>query len=128
MDALRDGIGLRGYGQRDPKLEYKREGFEMFQDMLFQIRESVFRALTRVRVQMVSPEEEEARAAAEREALAREFRHREEQGQLSYSGGGETGSENQARKPVRAAPRVGRNDACPCGSGKKYKKCCGRGQ
>lgn len=128
MDALRDGIGLRGYGQRDPKLEYKREGFEMFQDMLFQIRESVFRALTRVRVQMVSPEEEEARAAAEREALALEFRHREGQGQLSYSGGGETGSENQARKPVRAAPRVGRNDACPCGSGKKYKKCCGRGQ
>ncbi|MDE5879248.1 MAG: preprotein translocase subunit SecA, partial [Desulfovibrio sp.] len=70
MDALRDGIGLRGYGQRDPKLEYKREGFEMFQDMLFQIRESVFRALTRVRVQMVSPEEEEARAAAERAAIA----------------------------------------------------------
>ena len=55
MDALRDGIGLRGYGQRDPKLEYKREGFEMFQEMLFQIRESVFRALTRVRVQRVSP-------------------------------------------------------------------------
>ena len=52
MDALRDGIGLRGYGQRDPKLEYKREGFEMFQAMLFQIRESVFRALTRVRVRI----------------------------------------------------------------------------
>ena len=128
MDALRDGIGLRGYGQRDPKLEYKREGFEMFQDMLFQIRESVFRALTRVRVQVVSPEEEEARAEAEREAMAREFRHREEPAQLSYSGGGETVSEAPARQPVRAAPRVGRNDPCPCGSGKKYKKCCGRGQ
>ena len=110
MDALRDGIGLRGYGQRDPKLEYKREGFEMFQDMLFQIRESVFRALTRVRVQLVSPEEEEARAAAEREAIAREFRHREEPAELSYSGGGETAAEAPARKPVRAAPRVGRND------------------
>ncbi|MBD5646820.1 MAG: preprotein translocase subunit SecA [Desulfovibrio sp.] len=128
MDALRDGIGLRGYGQRDPKLEYKREGFEMFQDMLFQIRESVFRALTRVRVQLVSPEEEEARAAAEREAIAREFRHREEPAELSYSGGGDTAAEAPARKPVRAAPRVGRNDPCPCGSGKKYKKCCGRGQ
>ena len=128
MDALRDGIGLRGYGQRDPKLEYKREGFEMFQDMLFQIRESVFRALTRVRVQLVSPEEEEARAQAEREAMAREFRHREEPAELSYSGGGETVGEAPARKPVRAAPRVGRNDPCPCGSGKKYKKCCGRGQ
>ncbi|MBD5417143.1 MAG: preprotein translocase subunit SecA [Desulfovibrio sp.] len=128
MDALRDGIGLRGYGQRDPKLEYKREGFEMFQDMLFQIRESVFRALTRVRVQLVSPEEEEARAQAEREAMAREFRHREEPAELSYSGGGETVGEAPARKPVRAAPRVGRNDPCPCGSGKKYKKCCGRTQ
>ena len=55
MDALRDGIGLRGYGQKDPKLEYKREGFEMFQSMLFQIREGVFRALTRVHVQPAEP-------------------------------------------------------------------------
>ncbi|WP_165071173.1 preprotein translocase subunit SecA [Desulfovibrio sp. ZJ200] len=126
MDALRDGIGLRGYGQKDPKLEYKREGFEMFQAMLFQIRESVFRALTRVRVQQVSPEEEAARAAAEKEALAREFRHREEARQLSYSGGGESESAPAKGRPAKAAPRVGRNDPCPCGSGKKYKKCCGR--
>ena len=126
MDALRDGIGLRGYGQRDPKLEYKREGFEMFQEMLFQIRESVFRALTRVRVQRVSPEEEQARAEAEKEALAREFRHREEPAtELSYSGGGESET-RPANKPAKAAPRVGRNDPCPCGSGKKYKKCCGQ--
>lgn len=127
MDALRDGIGLRGYGQRDPKLEYKREGFEMFQEMLFQIRESVFRALTRVRVQRVSPEEEQARAEAEREALAREFRHREESaGELSYSGGGESETRPAKNKPAKAGPRVGRNDPCPCGSGKKYKKCCGQ--
>ena len=125
MDALRDGIGLRGYGQRDPKLEYKREGFEMFQEMLFQIRESVFRALTRVRVQRVSPEEEQARAEAEKEALAREFRHREEPAtELSYSGGGESETRPARNKPAKAAPRVGRNDPCPCGSGKKYKKCC----
>ncbi len=127
MDALRDGIGLRGYGQRDPKLEYKREGFEMFQEMLFQIRESVFRALTRVRVQRVSPEEEQARAEAEKEALAREFRHREEPAtELSYSGGGESETRPARSKPAKAAPRVGRNDPCPCGSGKKYKKCCGQ--
>ncbi|MCD7983090.1 MAG: preprotein translocase subunit SecA [Desulfovibrio sp.] len=127
MDALRDGIGLRGYGQRDPKLEYKREGFDMFQEMLFQIRESVFRALTRVRVQRVSPEEEQARAEAEKEALALEFRHREESsGQLSYSGGGEDEAQPAKGTPAKAAPRVGRNDPCPCGSGKKYKKCCGR--
>ncbi len=126
MDALRDGIGLRGYGQRDPKLEYKREGFEMFQDMLFQIRESVFRSLTRVRVQRVSPEEEQARAEAEKEALAREFRHREEAAGLSYSGGGEDEPRPARSTPAKAAPRVGRNDPCPCGSGRKYKKCCGR--
>ena len=127
MDALRDGIGLRGYGQRDPKLEYKREGFEMFQEMLFQIRESVFRALTRVRVQRVSPEEEQARAEAEKEALAREFRHREEPAtELSYSGGGESETRPARNKPAKAGPRVGRNDPCPCGSGKKYKKCCGQ--
>ncbi|MDR2820809.1 MAG: preprotein translocase subunit SecA [Desulfovibrio sp.] len=118
MDALRDGIGLRGYGQKDPKLEYKREGFAMFQDMLFQIREGVFRVLSRVRVR--PPERE----AAEAEALAREFRHKETDG-LSYSGGGDADAPGKG-EPVRAAPRVGRNDACPCGSGLKYKKCCGR--
>lgn len=124
MDALRDGIGLRGFGQRDPKLEYKREGFDMFQAMLFQIREAVFRALTRVRVQVMTPEEEEARAAAERAAIAEEFRHHEDNRNLSYSASGQV--ETEKPKPTRAAPRVGRNDPCPCGSGKKYKKCCGR--
>lgn len=122
MDALRDGIGLRGYGQRDPKLEYKREGFDMFQDMLFQIRESVFRALTRVRVQLVSPEEEETRRRAEQEALAAQFRHKEEE-ELLYSGATE-----ETPKQAKSGPRIGRNDPCPCGSGRKYKKCCGRGK
>lgn len=126
MDALRDGIGLRGFGQRDPKLEYKREGFEMFQDMLFQIKESVFRALTRVRVQIATPEEEEERRRQEQEELAREFKHKEKQAELSYSGSGQ--SETVRKKSARAASRVGRNDPCPCGSGKKYKKCCGRGK
>lgn len=126
MDSLRDGIGLRGYGQRDPKLEYKREGFEMFQNLLFQIRESVFRTLLRVRVQIVSPEEEEARRRAEQEAIARELRHNEERKNLSYSGGGVEELDAARPTPAKAEPRVGRNDPCPCGSGKKYKKCCGR--
>ena len=138
MDALRDGIGLRGYGQRDPKLEYKREGFEMFQSLLFQIRENVFRALTRVHVQAepsvavtdtliedpTPTPEEEARALeeAQQEAIAAGFRHRDTANALSYSGGGEDAAEAE---PVKAAPRIGRNDPCPCGSGRKYKKCCG---
>lgn len=127
MDALRDGIGLRGYGQRDPKLEYKREGFDMFQDMLFQIKESVLKALTRVQVRFVSEEEEEAVRQAEMKALAGGFKHKEEnQAAFSYSGGGLEQAESVAAKPVKAGPRIGRNDPCPCGSGKKYKKCCGR--
>ncbi len=124
MDALRDGIGLRGFGQKDPKLEYKREGFEMFQNMLAQIKKNVFKALTHIRVQLVSPEEEEERRRKEQEALAKDFQHKEKQAELSYSGGGKT--EVERKKPVKAAKKPGRNDPCPCGSGKKYKKCCGR--
>ena len=137
MDHLRDGIGLRGYGQRDPKQEYKREGFALFQDMLFRIRENVFKALTRVRLQQETDEgaleeaSEEARAAyaeeqeAARRAAAQGFQHKNRTGQLSYSGG------DDPAKPVpvkRETPKIGRNDDCPCGSGRKYKKCCGAGK
>ena len=136
MDALRDGIGLRGYGQKDPKLEYKREGFEMFQSMLFQIREGVFRALTRVRVQPAEPapaedavEEGNAPAEAPQQEAPKakptlSLRHKEND-DLAYSGSQTTDAGNQ---PAKAKPRVGRNDPCPCGSGKKYKKCCGMGK
>ena len=83
MDFLRDGIGLRGYGQRDPKLEYKREGFNMFQELLVHIREGAFRALTRVRVEQRPAEvAEEAVAAPEPEPM---FQHKEQPQQLSYS-------------------------------------------
>jgi len=110
MDHLRDGIGLRGYGQKDPKLEYKREGFELFRDLLHRIREGSLRALTRIRVK--------------REETAQDdFTHKDGADGHSYSGSATT-----ARTPapaVRAEPKLGRNDPCPCGSGKKYKKCCG---
>ena len=136
MDALRDGIGLRGYGQKDPKLEYKREGFEMFQSMLFQIREGVFRALTRVHVQPAEPapaedavEEGNAPAEAPQQEAPKakptlSLRHKEND-DLAYSGSQTTDAGNQ---PAKGKPRVGRNDPCPCGSGKKYKKCCGMGK
>ena len=120
MDFLRDGIGLRGYGQRDPKLEYKREGFNMFQELLVHIREGAFRALTRVRVEQRPTEvAEEVVAAPEPEPM---FQHKEPQ-QLSYSNDPEDllGAPAQAK----AENKPGRNDPCPCGSGKKYKKCCG---
>lgn len=121
MDFLRDGIGLRGYGQRDPKLEYKREGFNMFQELLVHIREEAFRALTRVRVEQRPTEvAEEVVAAPEPEPM---FQHKEQPQQLSYSNEPEDllGAPAQAK----AENKPGRNDPCPCGSGKKYKKCCG---
>jgi preprotein translocase subunit SecA len=111
MDHLRDGIGLRGYGQKDPKLEYKREGFELFRELLDRIRENAFMALTRVRV-----EKEEAKEG--------DFTHKEQARGLSYSA---PGAGKPPATPLRAEPKCGRNDPCPCGSGKKYKRCCGAG-
>ncbi len=103
MDQLREGIGLRAYGQRDPVIEYKFEGYEMFQDMIKNIQEDTLRYLFRVRI----------KAAPER---------REKTYNMSYSHS-ETGEKSQ---PIRKQKKIGRNDPCPCGSGKKYKKCCGR--
>ncbi len=127
MDALRDGIGLRGYGQKDPKLEYKREGFEMFQAMIFRIRESVCRALTRVHVQQQEAEDPALVEGAGQEEAAREsrqpeldLRHKDTTQEAAYIAG-------NVREEAHHA-KVGRNDLCPCGSGKKYKKCCGRGK
>jgi len=109
MDALRDGIGLRGYGQRDPKLEYKREGFAMFQNMLHLLKEGALRVLTRLRVEEAADDEE---VLQHKEAP-------ESQGDQVQA---------PLPLPIKANPaRVGRNDNCPCGSGKKYKKCCGAG-
>ncbi len=138
MDHLRDGIGLRGYGQRDPKQEYKREGFALFQEMLFRIRENLFKTLTRLRLQ--APEQPEAPAEAPGESAphaqpapeelrakgASPFRHKDTS-HLSYSGGSATQAK-PAGGARRGTPKVGRNDDCPCGSGKKYKKCCGMGK
>jgi len=107
MDHLKEGIGLRGYAQQDPLVVYKKEGYEMFMDMIERIKEETVRFL--FRVQIARPEK----------MVARE---KNKQDQLVYSHDGEV-----ARQPVRRSKKkVGRNQPCPCGSGKKYKKCCGR--
>ncbi len=109
MDHLKEGIGLRGYGQKDPKHEYKKEGFNLFQEMLDLIKENTLKALCRVRLQEVAQEE---------------LQHREAAQDLQFKGAPEEGT--AATEPYkRNQPKVGRNDPCPCGSGKKYKKCCG---
>jgi preprotein translocase subunit SecA len=108
MDHLKEGIGLRGYGQQNPLIVYKKEGFEMFQDMISRIKEETLGIL--FRIQIAEPQKIE------------DLKHSKEQ-TLVYS----AGDEAERKKPVkRGEKKVGRNDPCPCGSGKKYKKCCGR--
>lgn len=110
MDHLREGIGLRGYAQRDPLHEYKREGFDMFSSLINRLSYDVCEKL--FRVQPVSE--------TDMERLER--RRRTEQQRMTLS----RGEEEENKKPVkRHDKKVGRNDPCPCGSGKKYKKCCG---
>ena len=135
MDALRDGIGLRGYGQRDPKLEYKREGFVMFENLLLLIRQSIFRILCRIHIRPEAAEPVEQQEALEHEAVEAaavemvnpmELKHTDNLQSAVLSSGGPAEAEER-QQPVRnKAERIGRNDPCPCGSGKKYKKCCGR--
>jgi len=126
MDYLRQGIGLRGYAQKNPKQEYKREAFEMFGAMLDQIKHDSISLLSRVRIQ--SEEDVERMEAQRRAAQKMEFQHAE------ASSLGQAGGDNQvARPPAPAAEpfkrdgrKVGRNEPCPCDSGKKYKQCHGR--
>ena len=105
MDDLREGIGLRAYGQRDPLLEYRLEAYEMFQSMVEAIQEDCIRMLFKVRL-----------------ASAESTQPKDRLADAQFSGGeGEV-----ERTPRRTGEKVGRNDPCPCGSGKKYKRCCGR--
>ncbi|CAI0957097.1 preprotein translocase subunit SecA [Serratia quinivorans] len=119
MDYLRQGIHLRGYAQKDPKQEYKRESFNMFATMLESLKHEVVSTLSKVQVRM--PEEVEAlelqrREEAERLAKQQQLSHYEENALVT----------EDPNAPATAERKVGRNDPCPCGSGKKYKQCHGR--
>ncbi len=131
MDALRDGIGLRGYGHRDPKLEYKKEGFAMFQDMLNNLKEGVLRVLTRLKVEQAEEAEAGRAESVQNEAEHEVQTHNVAPQALQHR---DIPQAQGTISPIkRAAParhelrRVGRNETCPCGSGKKYKKCCAPG-
>ena len=128
MDHLRGGIGLRGYGQRNPLLEYKKEGFEMFEYMRDlreqQVLERLFENLSHER----RLTDEEKRALAEKQRQEEQERARAAMAKANKLGDGRKGgkSSGPAARPVtvrREGKKVGRNDPCPCGSGKKYKKC-----
>ena len=105
MDHLKEGIGLRGYGQRDPLVEYKKEAFDMFADMTSRLSTEVLSRLFKVQVQK--------KEAVKKEPLR--------QASLNYN----RGEGSAPAQPVRRGKKVGRNEPCPCGSGKKFKKCCG---
>jgi preprotein translocase subunit SecA len=118
IDHLKEGIGLRGYGQRDPLTEYKKEAFDLFQDMVERVKAAVVERLFKVQLVRDAPMELPAVTAW---ADARESR-----GELPQGPGRAAAPAPRPQAPVRtpAGEKVGRNDPCPCGSGKKYKKCC----
>jgi preprotein translocase subunit SecA len=122
MEALREGIGLRGYGQKDPKQEYKKEGFVVFGHMMANINRNVSEKLYHVQVRR----EDEAQTQQQMAAQQRRPRKTIESGggaAPTESGGGD--GDGDGKTVRRAEPKVGRNDPCPCGSGRKYKKCHG---
>jgi preprotein translocase subunit SecA len=111
IDHLKEGIGLRGYAQRNPKEEYKKEAYALFMEMMGRIRQEVIQKLFRVQLAREDEVERMEEAEQRRRKLV-----------LNRAGAGD-----QPSKPLaREGDKVGRNDACPCGSGKKYKKCCGK--
>jgi preprotein translocase subunit SecA len=156
MDHLKEGIGLRGYGQKDPLVEYKKESFAMFNEMMDRIEDEAVRYLFFLQVAEggerqplpfagdtegpegeyleEEPEEEPVAASAQQRLAAQtsiedftrniQRKKDKEMAELQFVGG-EAGKSSASGKTVIKAPKVGRNDPCPCGSGKKYKKCCG---
>ncbi len=105
MDALREGIGLRAWGERDPLIEYKMEAFGMFNEMMSSVRKQIFTLLFKVQI------------ITEKEPAIKKARN------ITY---GAPEKSEAKRQPVITSQKIGRNDPCPCGSGKKYKKCCGK--
>jgi preprotein translocase subunit SecA len=131
MDHLRQGIHLRGYAQKNPKQEYKREAFELFQELLENMKKESIRILSHVKVRQeedVREMEEQRRAQAEAQAQQSSYQHDAAQSITAENNGDDASQEEAepAQPFVREDKKVGRNEACPCGSGKKYKQCHGK--
>lgn len=131
LDYLRQGIHLRGYAQKDPKQEYKRESFELFANLLNRVRDEVTRVLLTVRVQSAEQVDEAQQRLGEQASHLEnlEFRHDETAAGLIEDESSEAADDNTPQavpaQPRRVSDKVGRNDPCPCGSGKKFKHCHG---
>ena len=116
MDELKNGIGLRAYGQKDPVVQYRLEGFDMFDEMINNIKTDVTKILMHIRAAGDTKRQETVKITG----AALEAIH-------SVDGGSKIGTDVD-RTVRNEGPKIGRNDPCPCGSGKKYKNCCGKNQ
>lgn len=116
-DYLREGIGLRGYGQRDPLIEYKREAFDLFSNLMENVRSSIVRTIFRINLGVPAQESSQKRQALNYKGAQ----------EVEQFGAAKKSNESSMEKPspIINKDKVGRNDPCPCGSGKKYKRCCG---
>ena len=124
MDQLRQGIGLRAYAQKNPKQEYKRESYDLFEQLLENIKHETIKYLSHVEVSSKDDVER-----MEQQRKRQETQHQYQHAQVANMGGEDAEEQNStetSQPVVRSAPQVGRNSPCPCGSGKKYKQCCGK--
>ena len=112
IDHLKEGIGLRGYGQKDPKQEYKKEAFQLFINLIGRIREEVVGKIFWVQLSR----------GEDVEAIEEEQQRQQKKQRLLFN----LSDGDASQQPVKSKKTAGRNDPCPCGSGKKYKKCCGQ--
>ncbi len=123
MEELKDGIGLRAYGQKDPVIQYQLEGYEMFEEMIATMKNDV------VKILMNAQQVGELKRAQTIKITSEEGASLESLNKVADENQAPRKSESQTREPiVNNGPKIGRNDPCPCGSGKKYKNCCGRNQ
>ncbi len=131
MDDLKEGIGLRGYGQKDPLVEYKREGFQMFEGLLDEINRETLKTLFRIPIEEVPIQrrsrEPERLALVHEDATGMGFASMPDAAAATVTNTSDSEGGRPKQRPVRVQ-KVGRNDPCPCGSGKKYKKCHGRSE
>ncbi|MBV2130569.1 preprotein translocase subunit SecA [Arsukibacterium indicum] len=127
MDHLRQGINLRGYAQKNPKQEYKREAFELFSTMLDELKTDVIGILSRVQVKAAEDVDAVEQQRRKADAVPHNYQH-DDASQMAGSAGaaGQTATGGMPEPVVRDGEKVGRNDPCPCGSGKKYKQCHGK--
>ena len=127
MDHLRQGIGLRGYAQKNPKQEYKREAFEMFEALLQRVKHEVVTLLSKIQIRTEGEVQQMEEQQRKRAPQTMSFSHPNvDQAAAAEAGGDGQPVKKPAQPFVRQGRKVGRNEPCPCGSGKKYKQCHGR--